>query len=157
MRRHKNGPILKKGNIIPHLKKNVCSPYAVAPALFFAVRSQSPSRTRFVHLVYLTCSNRLRSRCLSWRSAFPSTSDDPFCSLQLLSCRQSAFPSLHRSSSKLLRSAAQHNASHVYVHVDTHAQNSALQNLDSNNTSLYHFCCPCSRVHYCPSPLFLSN
>lgn len=70
----------------------MCSPYAVAPALFFAVRSQSPSRTRFVHLVYLTCSNRLRSRCLSWRSAFPSTSGHPLCPLRFAFLSTECFP-----------------------------------------------------------------
>ena len=48
-------------------------------------------RTRFVNLVYLhdlsylTCSNRLRSRCLSsrrWRSVSPSTSDHSPSSLR---------------------------------------------------------------------------
>ena len=68
-------------------------------------------RARFVHLVYLftlrlTCSNRLRSRCLSsrrWCSASPSTSDhSPSSSTE-------CFPSLHTQAPKLLRSAAHTN------------------------------------------------
>ena len=101
----------------------VHSPYAIALALFFAVRSLVTTRTfcsssllilPIDTMSYLTCSNRLRSRCLSsrrWRSVSPSTSDHSPSSL-----RSECFPFASSQTSPI--SSAYKCPAKFEVHVD---------------------------------------
>ena len=140
------------------------SPYAIALALFFALRysfslfARGRHRARFVHahlvyFSYLTCFNRLRSRCLSaWRSAFPSTSDHSLCSLRSAFLSTECFPFAPH---KLFQTSPISSTMRIHVHfefggtlvcmpakfevhVDTHAQNRALQ-MASLLSSVIHF------------------
>ena len=91
-------------SILFRTQEIVCSPYAIALAFFFAVRSRSPSRafcsSSLLFLSYLLHPSSLPMSFFPTLGVAPSPPPVTILSARsdLLSCRQSAFPSLHVSS-----------------------------------------------------------